>query len=151
MAIRRLLSPYAMSCKCSLAALNKTSVRSFTYRRETMNTDLANAPAVARRKVHDMIIGEFSRHHPLQEWRADLLARPDAMTIQPAIAMISAYLAPKGRMRPSRHIWTIPSRPRNKEGSAIGNGSSRNAYLKQTLYYSRTERTVDVIISGLAR
>lgn len=109
-----------------IATLNKTGVMSFAYRSENMNTDHAGLPS----------------------------AKPDAMDVQRAIAVISADIWPKGgHMQPSRHRrgYGRTSNPRNKEGTAIDNTLFRNAYLKQALCYSQTERADDVIISGPAR
>lgn len=60
--------------------------------------DVADVPAAELPELLDVIIWDMSGHHPVESWRAELLARPDAENedVQRAVAVIDEYLAPEG-------------------------------------------------------
>lgn len=56
----------------------------------------ADVPAAELPELLDIMIWDMSGHHPVEEWRAELLTRPDAdcEDVQRAVAVIDEYLAP---------------------------------------------------------
>ncbi|HEY0123589.1 MAG TPA: hypothetical protein VGC14_17865 [Rhizobium sp.] len=63
-----------------------------------MTTELTDVPAAELPELLDLIIWNMSGHHPLEAWRAELLARPDVESedVQCAVAVIDEYFAPAG-------------------------------------------------------
>ena len=62
-----------------------------------MSTAFTDIPAAELPEVLDMVIWEISGRHPVETWRKELLARPDAESedVRRAIAVIDEYLAPE--------------------------------------------------------
>ncbi len=63
-----------------------------------MTSDFADNPAAELPELLDVIIWDMSGYHPVEEWRGELLARPDAddVDVQRAVAVCDEYLAPEG-------------------------------------------------------
>ena len=63
-----------------------------------MSFAFADIPAAELPEVLDMAIWEMSGDRPVKEWRAELLARPDAdnADVQRAVAVCDEYLVPEG-------------------------------------------------------